>query len=417
MSYWDVSPKRPASPGDWEESIRLACRWVTDVSLIRTPQPEFLAGAQYAHVNRYADWRGAFRGEYNAATGRWDVFCPIWHGGQGVKALALAGSLLGDGQYLEAAKFAADFILRNQITDPADEDRGLILAYEDANINITAILESLDGLFALAEVSGEARYADATVAALRWVARKAFRPAEGLFHAEYMRDRRAFRPPYFEAHRGRMKIGCPSLDDGVFVTGYHLTGEAALLEVAARTADRLVADEGPPGNWLEYPPANPLTGLLHPRNGYWWGRPMWMVHRATGEQRYLHCCRRTARWYVEAMRLDGGMFRDTGVEFRTPSFGHATSGIACAASLWCDLIGEYGDTEWHEPLRRALGFCHGVQLAETRDANLRGAVLEKVMPPDRSDAAPWYLRDVGTFFYIQAACKALSRIPDVLCPS
>jgi hypothetical protein len=114
------------------------------------------------------------------------------------------------------------------------------------------------------------------------------------------------------------------------------------------------------------------------------------------------------------MRLDGGMFRDTGPEFRTPSFGHATSGIACAASMWCDLIREYGDTEWREPLRRALRFCYSMQFADVRDQNLRGAVLEKVMPPNRSDAPPWYLRDVGTFFYIQAVCKALRDAPGVL---
>lgn len=40
------------------------------------------------------------------------------HGGQGVKALALAFSVIGNDEYLATARLAADFILRNQIRDP-----------------------------------------------------------------------------------------------------------------------------------------------------------------------------------------------------------------------------------------------------------------------------------------------------------
>jgi hypothetical protein len=401
---------------DWQASVRLACQWVTEISLIRTREHGMGAGtgAAYAHFHRYSDWRGAFRGEYYAATGKWDVYCPVWHGGQGIKALTMAYSLLRDSQYLDSARFAADFIMRHRKTDPADEDYGLILAYENAFINTTAILESLDGLFVLSEASGDSQYANAALLALSWVTRKAFRPDEGMFHAQYDVDQRSFLPPYFDEDREKYYDGNPDLDDGAFLTGYHLTGDKMFLDVAVRTADKLIADENPPGNWLAHPPANPRTGILHPRNGFWWGRPMWMVHQATGDQRYLDCCRRVARWYVGAMRLDGGMFRDTGIDFRTPSFGHATSGIACAVSLWCDLIREYGDLEWREPLRRALGFCYAMQFEDPQDMNLRGAILEKVIHPNRHDLPPWYLRDVGTFFYIQAVCKVLNDIPEVL---
>jgi hypothetical protein len=139
-----------------------------------------------------------------------------------------------------------------------------------------------------------------------------------------------------------------------------------------------------------------------------------MVHRATGEPRYLDLCRRSARWYVQAMRTDGGLFRDTYGDFSTPSFGHATSGIACAAILWADLVREYGDDEWREPIRRALGFCRAVQFTRASDPNLQGAILEKVLPPAGSDAPPWYLRELGTFFYVQALCQVLRDCPEVL---
>jgi hypothetical protein len=141
---------------------------------------------------------------------------------------------------------------------------------------------------------------------------------------------------------------------------------------------------------------------------------MWMVAKATGDERYLACARRSARWYADAMRLDGGFFRSTGPGFKTPSFDHATSGIACASILWLELAQEYGDAQWDEHLARALRYCYAMQFTEVKDENLRGAVLEKVVHPNGSDVPPWYLRDIGTFFYIQAASRGLSERPAVL---
>ena len=414
MSFWDVESRKPRGLDDWRRSVRSACAWITDRSMVREPQPDF-AGSQYEHLKRYGDWRGAFRGEYSAAQRRWDVYAPMWHGGQGVKALALAAAALGDPACLDAARYAAEFILRHQVRDPNDPDRGLLLAFENARINTTAILETVDGLFVLSEVSGEKRYNDAGLAAADWVARKAFKPEEGRFREEYDPDQRRFSPPYVNPATGRTKEGAPMLDDGIFVKAHRLTGNQAYLDIAVRTAERLLADEDPPGNWVCYPPANPNTRVLHPRNGYWWGRPMWMVAKATGESRFLDAARRTAQWYAQAMRLDGGLFRDTGPAFNTPSFGHATSGIACAAILWCELMREFGDTQWREPLRRALTFCYSAQFDKAADPNLQGAILEKVRHPCGSDAPPWYLRDIGTFFYVQAACTVLRDMPALLC--
>src|SRR5262249_55346184 len=123
--------------------------------------------------------------------------------------------------------------------------------------------------------------------------------------------------------------------------------------------------------------------------------------------------RRSAQWYVQATRHDGGLFRDTGPDFRTPSFGHATSGAAGAIILWAELIREFGDQQWVEPLRRSLDFCRSVQFTDAKDLNLQGAILEKILPPDGTDAPGWYLRDLGTFFYVQAACLVLRDLPEL----
>ena len=37
------------------------------------------------------------------------------------------------------------------------------------------------------------------------------------------------------------------------------------------------------------------------------------------------------------------------------------------------------------------------------------ALLEKVTPPYGSDASPYYIRDLGTIFFIQAAAEYLLR--------
>ena len=53
------------------------------------PHLEAAGGGHIVNISS----RGAFRGEYCARTRQWDIFGPLWHGGQGVKALTLAGAI------------------------------------------------------------------------------------------------------------------------------------------------------------------------------------------------------------------------------------------------------------------------------------------------------------------------------------
>ncbi len=403
MAFWFQSIQDSTDRAVWEQSVRAGCRWAADRSMIRTAETSL--GGDFANSRRYSDWRGAFRGEYSAARRAWDVYAPVWHGGQGVKALVMAAATLREPEWLDLARDAADFILRHRVADPADPDGGLLLAYEDTHVNTTAIVEALDGLFMLSDATGDATYREAALAAVRWVAERAYLPGEGLFREVYDPDRHAYVPHPSHAND---PLGAPILDDGVFLTAWRLTGEARYRAIAIETADRLLADEDPPGNWRRYAPLDPRTGALHPRCGWWWGRPLWRVARETGQTRYLDACRRVARWYARAMRTDGGLFRDTTPDLRTPSFGHVTSAVACACILWHELAREFGDTEWTEPLRLGLNFCRSMQFSRVTDENLRGAVLEKVLHPAGADAPPWYLRDIGTFFYIQAVCAVLA---------
>ena len=134
------------------KSLALAGRWITDIAQVKKVVPSGNCRLRPNHTN----WRGAV-GEYYPAEKRWDFFCPIWHTGQALKALCLADPLLKDPRILEAARLAAEFITGNQVSDPNDQDCGLILAYEDdpTRVNTSAILECLDGLFHYADLTHE----------------------------------------------------------------------------------------------------------------------------------------------------------------------------------------------------------------------------------------------------------------------
>jgi hypothetical protein len=117
---------------------------------------------------------------------------------------------------------------------------------------------------------------------------------------------------------------------------------------------------------------------------------------------------RAGQWYVQAQRADGGLFRTTYRDFNTRSFGHATSGIACAAKIWTRLWQVTHDDQWLEPISKALEFCMNMQMISPSDENLRGVIVEKILPPDGTDRSLIYIRDLGTIFYIQAACEVIS---------
>jgi hypothetical protein len=353
--------------------------------------------------HRHRTWAGALRGEYSAAQGQWGFFCPVWHTGQAVKAWAGAFRLTEDARWLDAARRGAEFIARNQVDDSHNDDDGLILAYEDEpdKVNTSAILECLDGWLELDAVTGEGRYAARFARAVDWVARKAWLRGEGLFLDLYDPAAKAFVPHAYGA-KGR-----PLLDDGIFLKAQRATGRSEFAGTFLETANRLLADESPAGNWVCYRPCNAATGSIHPRHAYWWGYPMFLAYDLSGEARYLDCALRACRWYAQAQRRDGGLFRGTYIDFNTDSFGHATSGLACALTMWAEADARTGKNEFTDCLARGLKYCLSLQFTEVRDENLKGAILEKVLPPNGSDRLPYHIRDLGTIFFVQAVARLL----------
>ena len=377
----------------------MACDWLADIAQVkhanvmddpRHPDP---SGFQYK------DWRGIIKGEYDHASRQWSFYGPSWHTGQAASALAGAAKLLAEPRYLEAARLAADSIVRQSVADPSDPDFGLIHAHEgdcNARINTSSTMESLPGLLALHEATGEKNYLDVSAASLRWFVKNAFMSEKGLVRDIYNPVTRTWEPGE----------GRPLVEDAVFLIVGRLTKDESMVAAHYRVLERLLLDEDPPGNWIIYSPCSAQRGSLHPRHAYWWAYPFCHSFEDRADERHLQAAIRAGDWYRHAQRADGGLFRTTFRDFNTNSFGHATSGIACAAKLWVYLWKLTRNDEWLTAIDKALNFCVNMQITEPEDGNLKGVIVEKIHPLHGSDRSPIHIRDLGTIFYIQAVCEA-----------
>jgi hypothetical protein len=368
-----------------------------------------LSGEQNSHKLEHQHWRGALRGEYRASTRQWDFFSPVWHTGQAVKSLVWAGQALKRPDLLDAARLAAGFIGTARVEDRSDPHYGLIFGFEDFGdkSSTSAVLESLDGLWLLADATGETRYTEWSNAAAVWEARNSYL-GDGLFRDQFDVKSRTYLPP----KAGANKPGRPLNDDAIFLKAAARGANPNLSAIFYEVAERLLRDEDPPGNWIGYGPCNAATGMIHPRQAYWWGRPMVDAYRDSHDARYLACARRAGQWYQNAMRLDGGLFRGTRRDFKTDSFSHATSGVACAVLLWEELWKETREEGWLESIRTGLDFCRSMQFHDVHDPNLQGALIEGAEAPNGSDASPYYVRDLATIFFVQAIARLLiDKIP------
>ena len=387
-------------------AITHACSWLTDVAQVREEGEQ--ENCERAARMWQKSWKGAIRGEYHSATGKWDMFCPVWHSGQAAKALCQAYSLTGEQKWLDSARLAGDFVLAQQETDEGPEF-GLIRAVEDLDdcVNTSAILEALSGLLALYKATQEERYKTALLRAAEWVKNNAY-VGNGHFLDNYSLREHAFTPPAWTDSIPDYRKGRPLADDSIFLEAYRLSGDPSFREIFYATADFLRTNETPAGTWNNYIPSFLDIGLSHPRQSFWWGMPMYDAYLDTGDTAYLDSLRRCGEWYLRAQRLDGGMFRNTDLQFNTPCFGLCTSGISCASLLWLRLYSIDSNKKWLEATERALRFNMDVQFRTAADPNMKGAVLEFTQLIPGSDASPYCLRDLATIFFLQAACQYIA---------
>jgi hypothetical protein len=407
---------------DLERSVQLACQWLTDLAQVRGEQLEQRDTKPNYHC---ANWSGAIRNEYgsertwgsNGEAGKWGFYDTLWHTGQACKALALAARYFKDEAMLTGAKLAAGFISRRQTSDPSNPHYGVITAYDGAeSVWTSEIFETCDGLFVLSATTGDPQYARRACSAIRWVADRLY-AGEGRFYDAYAfgkggsspgkvwKDKEWNGQAVFKDRWGH--IGRPLWDDGVLLTAAKQTKDERLQKIFFDVADRLLRTEDPPGNWMAFHPCDWRAASIHPRQAFWFGRPMWMAYLESGQRKYRDCFDRACQWYVRAMRRDGGMLRNTYADFNTDSFGHAGSGTGCACMMFRDQYAQLGNTAYLPHLIKGLKYLQSMQFVDVKDPNLRGAILEKVLPPKGRDASPWYVRDIGASFFIIAASHVL----------
>ena len=403
MELWPrLRAADPPSEGElnatWlRNSIRLACGWITEVAQIRADK---LAGENNSRSLMHHHWRGALRGEYRSADRKWDFASPMAHTGQAIKALVMASKVLEDEQPLGGARAGAEFIGAERNGDRRSKNYGLLYAYEfkGDEVDTSALLEAVEGLFTLADAAGDRKYAEWGLDAAFWVARNAY-IGEGL-----VRDAFDVKTAQFVAAPWQSdKAGRPLVDDAVFLKAFKQTRNAMCRKIFFAAADRLLKDEDPPGNWSAYP-LNARSGYPYSRQALRWGSPMLAAFQETGEKKYLDCARRVGDWYLHVARDEADPFHAS----LRPSQALDTSGTASAAILWMDLFQETKEDRWMAAARRALRYCLSMQFREVQDPNLRGALLEQVLPPNGTDRSPFYVRDTATIYFIQAACRFLS---------
>lgn len=394
----------------------MACDWLIDVAQVKTRQVDEkpLSPAKDCPTYNYKNWKGAVRNEYHAAEKRWYYFGTVWHTAETIKAMVLAHRILKNKNYLKSAAEGARFIVNQQETDKSHPMYGFIWGYEDVPnikktpmINTGGSLTTTAGLMAYAEAHDRKLWGNIELM-LTILADDFYIEGEGLFRTPYNRGEHKFYTNDWFITKDNAP-GRPLLDSGTFLLGYRHFRVPRYKKIFLETADRLVRDEDPQGNWLYYSPCNPKRGTVHPRQAYWWGRPLLWAYEETKAKKYLDCARRASDFYAKALRLDGGIFRYTDIHFNTQTFGQATSGSACAALLWLDYQRVTGENRYEEYIERALDFCMNMQLPKAKDRNLRGCILEKVNPPDGTDASPYHNRDLASSMFVQAASEYLMR--------
>src|SRR5581483_2162774 len=154
------------------QALNSACEWMRNVAQVQT---DTLTIERNTPKLQHRHWRGALRGEYR-----------VWHTSQAIKSFVWASHALNRPELLDAALLGGEFIGAERVTDRSDQHYGLIYAFEDFGntASTSAVLEALDGLWVLAEATGDNRYAEWANAAAAWEARNSYM-GDGLFRDRF----------------------------------------------------------------------------------------------------------------------------------------------------------------------------------------------------------------------------------------
>ncbi|MFB3905211.1 MAG: hypothetical protein ACE15E_17310 [Acidobacteriota bacterium] len=369
------------------------CDWLADVSqVLAQDDPSY----------------GAMKGEYDTRSRKWAFYGPFWHTGQAVRVLLMAYQDSGKEKYLKHAVLGGEYMTRHQIKDKSDKLYGFVHGREIAQANTASQVENFMALYDLYKVTKDPSWRERFHLALDWVAKNAYLDGQGLFYNHYEPATDSFAP---------VEKSRPTNDDAVFGVGYREFNDPRYLKIFLETADRLLREEDPPGNWMKYPPCRPDVfdgqGRMHPRHAWWWGYPMLTAYDLTGDKKYLDAAVRAAQWYIDNNNLDGGYYYNvTKSGGKHLSFDFCTSAVGCAMIMWIDLWKRTGEEKYLKEIETSLGFLLRCQLRDdVEDPAVRGAFFEGMLPPDGTLAPGFYFRDIATIYSVRAMLELMRAVP------
>ncbi len=352
---------------------------------------------------------GAMRSEYIEATRQWrfyqlDYQEPFWHTGQAVRTLLVAYNLSRNPKYLEHAVRGGEYLIHAQNLDKADERYyGFIFSKNAKGAATASQLEGFCALLDLFQATGDEKWRERLKLGLDWLLRNLYRKGEGLFTNTFLPREYGFAPP----DRSR-----PFLDDATLYWAYREFKQPVYLETFREVADRLLRDEDPPGNWINYAPCQPGAfgglGQIHPRQTWWWGYPMLTAYDAFRDDKYLKAGARATDWYIENSSLDGACYYHNTRNGKHLSFDFCVSAVGCATVMYVDMWKRSRQEKYRAAAERALGFLLKAQFGkDAPDPDMRGAFFEGLHPPDGSGRQRFYLRDISTAFASRAMLEIL----------
>eukprot|EP00771_Trimastix_marina_P000557 gnl/Trimastix_PCT/1576.p1 GENE.gnl/Trimastix_PCT/1576~~gnl/Trimastix_PCT/1576.p1 ORF type:complete len:410 (+),score=109.24 gnl/Trimastix_PCT/1576:745-1974(+) len=359
-------------------------------------------GAEYIR-SVALDSTGRSRCDYDQIHGAWVDYEPAWHTGQLIHALCSAYEAIPKTEYLNAARHAGEWWLKLQMQSPPAL-KGMIRAIHTADIPyivFATVTDGTPGLFHLANLTRDQRFADVPCQAGEWMLRHMKVPGEWMFYdcvdpktGAVLTKHSPFHP--HKLHQGINDVARPNNEGSLFLDMYEHTKDARYLEVFLRVCDALVAKQGPRGMWMDFMPNERSTGFFHPRFNLWYAESLLRAYEVTKNTSYYHAALRTARTMLHYQRADGTMFyknylRPTGTEGAKSDEGDADggwtkyrrdsvcgSGVSFAALLWLRLI-ELGHpaNEFINAIDRSLAWIvANMYPIDHPDPNLGGAFLE-----------------------------------------
>ena len=358
------------------------------------------------------DSEGKARGDYDMIAGQWREYEVAWHTGQAIEGLLWAYEATGEQRFLTRARQAGEYWIGLELKD--GPFRGMINAAHGDRlgplINFTTVTNGTPGLFHLARVTGDTRYADVASKAIVWLAENTKVPREALYFNILDPDTGTVwtdkSPHHDVAQPSVTQVARPNIEGSPLLDAcLHLARQTlcdAHDSLALATAQRQESH----GLWMEFEPNNPANGSVHPRFNTWNAEAMLRQWHRTGDRRLLDAALATARANARMMKPDGSFDYEQKIDGTSGSVSATGSATAFAGTLWLGLRAE-GITEFDPQIHAAARWLIANRYpASHPDPNLRGLVIEH-----RIKRGGIVQRDLGNLFAARFLAQYLAAFP------